>query len=402
MFEVSSTAMHAVTYVGAATCIFAATVGCAQNDIKRVIAYSTCSQLGYMFFAAGVGAYGAAMFHLFTHAFFKALLFLAAGSVIHAMHHEQDMRYYGALRKQIPITFWVMIAGTLAITGVGVEGLGFAGFWSKDAILESAWSSGSVSGTIAFWLGSLAAVLTSFYSWRLIFLTFYGEARWGASEHIQHAVHHVHESPDEEHGDSAHEPGLPPKGTAGYHPHESPLSMLVPIGLLAVGAVLAGQIFHGIFIDPERAPAFWRGSVAFSSHLAESAEHASFWVKWSPTIEMLIGFAIAWNNYIRVPEAPLRFVQQFPDVYKFVSNKWYFDELYDFLFVRPSLWLGRLFWKGGDEGTIDRFGPHGAAYAVGLGNRVTYRLQSGYLYSYALVMLLGLIGAATWAIWWSK
>jgi NADH-quinone oxidoreductase subunit L len=402
MFEVSPTAMHAVTYVGAATCIFAATVGCAQNDIKRVIAYSTCSQLGYMFFAAGVGAYGAAMFHLFTHAFFKALLFLAAGSVIHAMHHEQDMRYYGALRKQIPITFWVMIAGTLAITGVGVEGLGFAGFWSKDAILESAWSSNSISGTIAFWLGSLAAVLTSFYSWRLIFLTFFGEARWGASEHIQHAVHHVHESPDEEHGDSAHDAGLPQAGTAGYHPHESPLTMLVPIALLALGAVLAGQVFHGIFIDPERAPEFWRSSIAFSSHLAESAEHASFWVKWSPTIEMLIGLAIAWNNYIRVPEAPLRFVQQFPAVYRFVSNKWYFDELYDFLFVRPSLWLGRLLWKGGDEGTIDRFGPHGAAYAVGFGNRVTYRLQSGYLYSYALVMLLGLIGAASWAIWWAK
>jgi NADH-quinone oxidoreductase subunit L len=402
MFEVSPTAMHAVTYVGAATCIFAATVGCAQNDIKRVIAYSTCSQLGYMFFAAGVGAYGAAMFHLFTHAFFKALLFLAAGSVIHAMHHEQDMRYYGALRKEIPITFWVMVAGTLAITGVGIEGLGFAGFWSKDAILESAWSSGSEAGTIAFWLGSLAAVLTSFYSWRLIFLTFYGQPRWGASEHIQHAVHHVHESPDEEHGDSAHEPGLPASGTAGYHPHESPLTMLVPIALLAFGAVLAGQIFHGIFIDPERAPEFWRGSVAFSSHLSEAAEHSSLWVKWSPTIEMLIGLLIAWNNYIRVPEAPLRFVQQFPAVYRFVSNKWYFDELYDFLFVRPSLWLGRLFWKGGDEGTIDRFGPHGAAYAVGIGNRVTYRLQSGYLYSYALVMLLGLIGAASWAIWWAK
>jgi NADH-quinone oxidoreductase subunit L len=402
MFEVSPTAMNVVTYVGAATCIFAATVGCAQNDIKRVIAYSTCSQLGYMFFAAGVGAYGASMFHLFTHAFFKALLFLAAGSVIHAMHHEQDMRYYGALRKEIPITFWVMVAGTLAITGVGVEGLGFAGFWSKDAILESSWASGSVSGIIAFWLGSLAAVLTSFYSWRLIFLTFFGEARWGASEHIQHAVHHVHESPDEEHGDSAHEPGLPPKGTAGYHPHESPLTMLVPIALLALGAVLAGQIFHGIFIDPEQAPEFWRGSVAFSGHLAEAAEHTSLWVKWSPTIEMLIGLLIAWNNYIRVPEAPLRFVKQFPAVYRFVSNKWYFDELYDFLFVRPSLWLGRLFWKGGDEGTIDRFGPHGAAYAVGIGNRLTYRLQSGYLYSYALVMLLGLIGAASWAIWWAK
>src|SRR5207248_8002901 len=289
MFEQSATAMHAVTWVGAATCIFAATVGCCQNDIKRVIAYSTCSQLGYMFFAAGVGAYGAAMFHLFTHAFFKALLFLAAGSVIHAMHHEQDMRYYGGLRKVIPVTFWVMIAGTLAITGVGVEGLGFAGFWSKDAILETAWMSGSPAGTIAFWLGSLAAILTSFYSWRLIFLTFFCEPRWPASEHSQHAIHHVHESPDEEHGDSAHDAGLPPGGTGGYHPHESPLNMLVPIGLLAVGAVFAGQVFHGIFIDPERAAAFWRGSLAFSSRFAESVEHANFWVRWSPTIEMLIG-----------------------------------------------------------------------------------------------------------------
>jgi len=402
MFETSATAMHAVTYVGAATCIFAATVGCAQNDIKRVIAYSTCSQLGYMFFAAGVGAYGAAMFHLFTHAFFKALLFLGAGSVIHAMHHEQDMRYYGALRKEIPITFWVMVIGTLAITGVGVAGIGFAGFWSKDAILEASWASGSVSGTIAFWIGAFAALLTSFYSWRLIFLTFFGEARWGASEHIQHAVHHVHESPDEEHGDSAHEPGLPAAGTAGYHPHESPLTMLVPITLLALGALLAGQLFHNIFVGAETAPNFWRGTVAFSEHLAHAAHESPEWVKLTPTVVMLVGLLIAWNNYIRTPEAPLRFVQQFPSVYNFVSNKWYFDELYDVLFVRPSLWLGRLFWKRGDEGTIDRFGPHGAAYAVGIGNRVTYRLQSGYLYSYALVMLLGLIGAATWAIWWAK
>jgi NADH-quinone oxidoreductase subunit L len=402
MFEVSETARHAVTYVGAATCIFAATVGCAQNDIKRVIAYSTCSQLGYMFFAAGVGAYGAAMFHLFTHAFFKALLFLGAGSVIHAMHHEQDMRYYGALRKEIPITFWVMVVGTLAITGVGVAGIGFAGFWSKDAILEASWASGSVSGTIAFWIGAFAALLTSFYSWRLIFLTFFGEARWGASEHIQHAVHHVHESPDEEHGDSAHEPGLPAAGTAGYHPHESPMTILVPITLLALGAMLAGQLFHNVFVGAETAPNFWRGTVAFSEHLAHAAHESPEWVKLTPTIVMLTGLLIAWNNYIRTPEAPLRFVQQFPSVYNFVSHKWYFDELYDFLFVRPSLWLGRLLWKGGDEGTIDRFGPHGAAYAVGVGNKVTYRLQSGYLYSYALVMLLGLIGAATWAIWWAK
>jgi NADH-quinone oxidoreductase subunit L len=402
MFETSATAMHVVTYVGAATCIFAATVGCAQNDIKRVIAYSTCSQLGYMFFAAGVGAYGAAMFHLFTHAFFKALLFLGAGAVIHAMHHEQDMRYYGGLRKEIPVTFWVMVIGTLAITGVGVPGLGFAGFWSKDAILESAWSSGSVPGTIAFWLGALAALLTSFYSWRLIFLTFFGPPRWAASEHIQHALHGDHDTPDEEHGDSGHDARTPPTGTGGYHPHEGPLTILVPIVLLAVGALLAGQIFHAIFIDPERAPEFWRGSVAFSRHLAEAAEHAETWVKWTPTIVMLIGLWIAWNNYVRNPRAADGFVAQFPAIYRFVTNKWYFDELYDFLFVRPALRLGRLLWHGGDEGIIDRFGPHGAAYAVGIGNRVTARLQSGFLYSYALVMLLGLIGAASWAIWWAR
>ncbi len=402
MFEQSATAMHAVTWVGAATCIFAATVGCAQNDIKRVVAYSTCSQLGYMFFAAGVGAYGAAMFHLFTHAFFKALLFLGAGSVIHAMHHEQDMRYYGALRKQIPITFWVMVIGTLAITGVGVAGIGFAGFWSKDAILENAWASGSVSGTVAFWLGALAALLTSFYSWRLIFLTFFGDARWAASEHVQHALHGDADHPDEEHGDSAHDPHHVPTGTGGYHPHESPLTMLVPIALLALGALLAGQLFHNIFADAERAPEFWRSSIAFNQHLAHAAHTSPEWVKLTPTIVMLIGLWIAWHNYIRNPNAADRFVAIFPGVYKFVANKWYFDELYDFLFVRPSLRLGRLLWKGGDEGTIDRFGPHGAAYAVGIGNRITARVQSGYLYSYALVMLLGLIGAASWAIWWAQ
>jgi NADH-quinone oxidoreductase subunit L len=405
MFETSATAMHVVTWVGAATCIFAATVGCAQNDIKRVIAYSTCSQLGYMFFAAGVGAYGAAMFHLFTHAFFKALLFLAAGSVIHAMHHEQDMRYYGALRKEIPVTFWVMVIGTLAITGVGVDaggGLGFAGFWSKDAILESAWASGSVSGTIAFWIGALAALLTSFYSWRLIFLTFFGEPRWAASEHIQHALHGDPDSADQEHGDSAHDPQHVPTGSGGYHPHESPLTILVPICLLALGAAVAGQVWHGIFIDALRAPHFWRGTVAFSSELAEAAEHSALWVKLTPTIVMLIGLWIAWNNYVRRPGDADRLVATFPKVYRFVANKWYFDELFDFLFVRPSLWLGRLLWHGGDEGTIDRFGPHGAAVAVATGNRVTARLQSGYLYSYALVMLLGLIGAASWALWWAR
>jgi NADH-quinone oxidoreductase subunit L len=402
MFETSATALSVVTWVGAITCFFAATIGTAQNDIKRVIAYSTCSQLGYMFFAAGVGAYGAAMFHLFTHAFFKALLFLGAGSVIHAMHHEQDMRYYGALRREIPITFWVMMIGTLAITGVGVAGIGFAGFWSKDAILESAWASGSVSGTMAFWLGAFAALLTSFYSWRVMFLTFWGEPRWAASEHVAHALHGDHDAPDEEHGDSAHDAHPVAVGSGGYRPHESPLTMLVPIALLALGALVAGQLFHAVFVDPERGPEFWRQSVAFSQHLAHAAHESPLWVKLSPGIAMLVGLWIAWNNYIRDPQASTRFVAMFPAIHRFVANKWYFDELYDFLFVRPALWLGRLFWKGGDQGTIDRFGPHGAAFAVGVGNRITTRFQSGYLYSYALVMLLGLIGAASWAIWWAR
>ena len=399
MFEVSEVASHVVIYVGAATAIFAATVGTAQNDIKRVIAYSTCSQLGYMFFAAGVGAYGAAMFHLFTHAFFKALLFLGAGSVIHAMHHEQDMRYYGALRKEIPFTFWVMVIGTLAITGVGIAGVGFAGYHSKDAILESAYASGSVPGGIAFFLGALAALLTSFYSWRLIFLTFYGKPRWAASEHVRHALHGEHEDPAHEHGDSSKSKATPPEGTGGYHPHESPWTMLVPIGLLAVGAAFAGFLFAHDFLD---SAAFWNGSIAFDEHLAHAMHEVPLWVKYTATFAMLIGLLVAWRNYIYRPEAAAAFVSTFPAIHRFVANKWYFDELYDRIFVRPSLWLGRLFWHGGDEGTIDRFGPHGAAYAVGVGNRFTARLQSGYLYSYAFVMLLGLLGAASWVMWWAR
>ena len=397
MFEASITAQQVVTYVGAATAIFAATVATTQTDIKRVVAYSTCSQLGYMFFAAGVGAYGAAMFHLFTHAFFKALLFLGAGSVIHAMHHEQDMRYYGALRQQIPLTFWVMV-----IASVGIFGIGFAGYWSKDNILESAFASGTVHGGIAFFLGALAALLTAFYSWRLIFLTFYGEPRWAASEHIQHALHGDPDSPDQEHGDSSHATATPPSGDGGYHPHESPWTMLVPIVLLALGSVLAGQLFHDIFVGAEHGAAFWNGTVAFDTHLAHAAHEVPAWVKYTATAVMLIGLATAWYTYIRHPDLPARFAAQFGGLYRFLLNKWYFDELYERIFIRPALWLGRLFWKGGDEGTIDRFGPHGAAYAVGVGNKLTARLQSGYLYSYALVMLLGLISAASWAVWWSR
>ena len=406
MFVTSETAMTVVTYVGAATCIFAATVGCVQNDIKRVIAYSTCSQLGYMFFAAGSGAFGSAMFHLFTHAFFKALLFLGAGSVIHAMHHEQDMRYYGGLRKQIPITFWAMIAGTLAITGVGIAGVfGFAGFYSKDSILESAFASGTVHGGIAFFLGSFAALLTSFYSWRLIFLTFFGSARWAASEHIQHALHgeHEDESKDASDHDSAHDHGVcTVTGTGGYHPHESPWSMLFTLILLSVGAVFAGFAFAGHFVGVEAGAQFWKGSLSFSMQLAEAAEKVPFLVSFTPTIVMLIGLAIAYQNYIRDPSAPGRLVATLPGLYDFLMHKWYFDELYDAIFVRPAFAIGRFFWHRGDEATIDRFGPHGAATLVGFGNRVTARVQSGYVTSYALVMLLGLIGAASWALWWAR
>ena len=234
-------------------------------------------------------------------------------------------------------------------------------------------------------------------------MTFFGKPRWAASEHIQHALHGEHDAPDEEHGDSAHDAHrVPATGTGGYHPHESSPSILVPIVLLALGALLAGQLFHGIFVGPDNAPAYWRGTISFSRELAEAAESSALWVKLTPTIVMLIGLWIAWNNYIRAPGSADRFVSTFPKIYSFVSNKWYFDELYDVLFVRPAMWLGRLLWHSGDEGTIDRFGPHGAAVAVAAGNRVTYRIQNGYLYSYALVMLLGLIGAATWAIWWAK
>ena len=406
MFEQSQVALSFVTYIGLATALFAATVATVQNDIKRVIAYSTCSQLGYMFFSAGVGAYGAAMFHLFTHAFFKALLFLGAGSVIHAMHHEQDMRYYGNLRKSIPLTFWAMVIGTLAITGVGIMGVfGFAGFYSKDAILESAIASGTVRGNIAFWVGCFIALLTSFYSWRLIFLTFFGQARWAASEHIQHALHgDHHDHPDEEHSDSAHDAhgapahAAPVTGTGGYHPHESPWSMLVPLGLLSLGAVVAGMAFEHAFISPEHAGEFWRGSLAFSEHLAHATHQLPLIIKLMPAIVMLIGFAIAYNNYIRHPNAPAGFIAVTGGLHNFLMHKWYFDELYDLIFVRPAMWLGRLFWHRGDEQTIDRFGPHGAAVAVGLGNRLTTRLQSGYVNSYALVMMLGLVAAATWAM----
>ncbi len=399
MFVMSPTAMTVVTYVGAATALFAATVGTTQTDIKRVIAYSTCSQLGYMFFAAGVGSFGGAMFHLFTHAFFKALLFLGAGSVIHAMHHEQDMRFYGGLRKHIPVTFWSMMAGTLAITGVGIAGVfGFAGFYSKDAIIEATFASGTQHGYVAFAVAVFAALLTSFYSWRLMFLTFWGTPRWDGSEHIQHAVHHDPHAPTSV--GTAPIPHLnhATSGTLGYHPHESPKSMLIPLVLLTVGAVFAGFFFHGLFVDAEQGATSWNGSVAFNEHLMHAMHEVPELVKLSATIVMLIGVGIAWLAYVQSPELPGKFVANAGGLYRFLLNKWYFDELYDTLFVKPSISLGRLLWHGGDEGIIDRFGPNGAAAVVAMGSRAAVRFQSGYLYTYALVMLLGVAAAATWVM----
>jgi len=384
MFETAPTALTLVTIIGAATCFFAATIGTTQWDIKRVIAYSTCSQLGYMFFAAGVGAYGAAMFHLFTHAFFKALLFLGAGSVIHAMHHEQDMRHYGGLRKHIPLTFYAMLAGTLAITGLGVYhlGVGFAGFWSKDAILEVAFARGTGAGQFAFWAGAIAALLTSFYSWRLMFLTFWGKPRWIESEHIQHAVHKTPEQAGED-------------TTGGYHPHESPLSMLIPLGVLSIGAVAAGQVFAPSFLD---SAAFWAGSIFYNEPLIHAMHAVPYWVKYTALIVMIIGFGGAYLAYIARPDIPAKFVANFSGLHNFVYRKWYFDELYDVLFVKPAFALGRWFWQLGDIGTIDRFGPNGIAWVIERSAGAAKTIQSGYVYTYALIMLLGLVAAVTYVL----
>ncbi|MBX8811546.1 NADH-quinone oxidoreductase subunit L [Ochrobactrum sp. MR34] len=367
IFEQSETALLVVTIIGAITAFFAATVGLVQNDIKRVIAYSTCSQLGYMFVALGVGAYGAAVFHLFTHAFFKALLFLGAGSVIHAVSDEQDMRRMGGLRKLIPTTYWMMIIGTVALTGLGIPGtvIGTAGFFSKDAIIESAFASHSAASGFAFTLLVIAAAFTSFYSWRLIFMTFHGKPRATAE-----VMHHVHDSPP---------------------------VMLVPLFILAVGALFAGFFFVGYFFG-DNYDAFWKGALftGADNHILHDFHGVPTWVKFSPFIAMVLGFIFAWAFYIRSPETPKAIAARHPGLYQFLLNKWYFDELYDFLFVRPSMALGRFLWKTGDTKIIDGMGPNGvAARVVGITNRVV-KLQSGYLYHYAFAMLIGVAALVTW------
>jgi NADH-quinone oxidoreductase subunit L len=363
LFELAPVALGVVVFFGATTAFFAATVGLVQNDIKRVIAYSTCSQLGYMFVAMGLGAYQAGMFHLFTHAFFKALLFLGAGSVIHAVSGEQDMRKMGGLRTHIPITYWMMIIGTLALTGFPLT----AGYFSKDAIIEAAYAGGTTVAGYGFVLTLVAAILTSFYSWRLIFLTFFGRAR-APTEVMRHV-------------------------------HESPWVMLIPLGVLAAGALFAGLLGEGIFVGAENAE-FWKTSIFVgpANHILEAMHHVSFWISILPTVAMVLGFVVAVYFYLVQPEAPRMLAERNAWLYRFLLNKWYFDELYDFLFVRPAFWFGRFLWKKGDGWFIDGFGPDGvSAWVLDVTQRVV-RLQSGYLYHYAFAMLIGIAAIVTFML----
>ncbi|AGI72877.1 NADH-quinone oxidoreductase subunit L [Octadecabacter arcticus 238] len=420
IMEFAPSATTFIVYIGASTAFVAATIGLVQNDIKRVIAYSTMSQLGYMFVAAGLGVYSVAMFHLLTHAFFKAMLFLGAGSVIHGMHHEQDMRNYGGLRHKLPWTFRAMMIGTLAITGFGIPLLdigfpvGFAGFVSKDAIIESAYAAG---GGYAFWMLVVAALFTSFYSWRLMFLTFYGKPRGDK---------HTHE-----------------------HAHESPNVMLAPLAILAIGAVCAGMLFYKPFFGNAKYVGQYFG-VAYAEqdahgdegdvdHAVEAVEnhgdettndeangydaaegqaegHYAFvgepgqgaiyvspdnttlddahsvpiWVKLSPFIAMVLGFATAWLFYIRSPHLPRQLAKQQAPLYNFLLNKWYFDELYAAIFIKPAMWLGRFLWKRGDGNVIDG-GLNGIALGIiPMLTRLAGRAQSGYVFTYAFAMVIGL------------
>ena len=363
LLEFAPFALNVITIVGAMTAIFAATIGLTQFDIKRVIAYSTCSQLGYMFFAAGVSAYPASMFHLTTHAFFKALLFLGAGSVIHAMSDEQDMRKMGGIWKKIPITYALMWVGSLALAGIPF----FAGYYSKDLILEAAWAASSNSGYFAFWLGCLAAFLTAFYSWRVLLLTFHGD--FNSSKEV---LDHV---------------------------HESPIVMLIPLFVLALGAIFSGWYFYNDFVGYNWKE-FWGNSIFISEkHKAfKLAHYVPLWVKYLPIFLAILGIICAYLFYMLNPNLPKILSKKFSPIYNLFYNKWYFDELYDYLFVKSFIKFGNFFWKKGDEGTIDRFGPNGISNLVKNISSKSIIIQSGYIYHYAFAMLIGLVVLITWLL----
>jgi NADH-quinone oxidoreductase subunit L len=358
LFELAPNAQTVVMFFGATTAFFAATIGLVQNDIKRIVAYSTCSQLGYMFVAMGAGAYSVGIFHLFTHAFFKALLFLGSGSVIYAMHHEQDIRNMGGLWRKIPYTFAVMCVGTLALTGFPM----FAGYFSKDAIIESAYASHNPLAFYGFVMTVVAAGLTAFYSWRLMFKTFFGEPH------------------DQDHYEAA---------------HESPLWMLIPIGVLAAGSILAGFPFKELFAG-HGVEEFFRDSVKMHPHIIEDMHHIPEAIAYLPTVMMVIGAYISYVFYIQRPYMPVELANQHQMLYQFLLNKWYFDELYDLIFVRPAKWIGYVLWKKGDGFVIDGLGPDGVSARVLDITRNVVKIQTGYLYHYAFAMLIGVAGLITW------
>ena len=351
IFEYSPFVLNIIVLVGATTAFFAGTIGLVQNDIKRVIAYSTCSQLGYMFFAAGLGAYHIAIFHLFTHAFFKALLFLGAGSVIHAFNDEQDMRNMGGVWKKIPYTYSLMIIGTLALTGFPF----LSGFFSKDAIIETAYSSTSFFAGYAVTIGVLTAFMTSLYSWRLIFMTFHGTYN--------------------------------NKNISLSKVHESPLVMLVPLLFLALGAIFAGYAFKDYFIGSQFIQ-FWNSSIFFLKEFV--LLHPPLWFLLLTPILVLLAIPLSYYFFVKDKKSLDGFVEINKPLYNFLVNKWYFDELYDFLFVKPAKKIGTFFWKIGDGTIIDGLGPDGLAKLVKLVSDKAVQFQSGFLYHYAFVILIGL------------
>ena len=418
LFAQAPAAMSFVTIIGGTTCFFAATIGCVQTDIKRVIAYSTCSQLGYMFVGLGVGGFGLGIFHLFTHAFFKALLFLCAGSVIAAMHHEQDMRHMGALRSRIPRTYWAMVIGSLALAGFPFT----AGWYSKDAIIEAAYASTTPGHLYAYILATAAVALTSFYSFRLLFLTFFETPRWavahahadntgitdaeGPKAHLEPTNRPAtggqdHVTADHPDAYAAHDVKLHPEHVEDegheFVPHESPNTMLIPLYVLSVGALFAGMLLASHFIGDQQA-AFWKGALYYAptNHILEDMEKVPFLIKQLPLLMLVAGFALAWFGYIYDLGAPVRWARGNPIIYNFLSHKWYFDELYDMIFVKPAFMIGRLFWRGGDMGIIDRFGPDGLSAAVVDVTKQAVKLQTGYVYHYAFAMLIGVTVLITW------
>lgn len=404
VFEYAPAALEVVTVVGALTAFVAATIGLTQFDIKRVIAYSTMSQLGYMFFALGVSAYPAAIFHLTTHAFFKALLFLGAGSVIHAMSGEQDMRKMGGIWKKIPVTYAMMWIGSLALAGVGVPFVfGLSGYYSKDIILEAAFAAHGWAGAFAFWMGLAAAVMTAFYSWRLLFMTFHGAAR--ADEKTM------------------------------AHVHESPVVMVAPLVVLAAGAIFAGALLYEPFVgggateheivkiekveieeqsDVEAAVVedegarhlwdrhmFWQDSL-FAQETQDSltaAHHVPLWVKIAPVFGGIAGILLAFLFYIRRTELPGYVTAACPRLHALLFRKWYFDEIYEALFVRNAGRTGRFFSVTGDRGIIDRFGPDGVSFGARRVAGLLGRFQTGYMFQYALVMMIAVVGLVTWYVY---